>query len=62
MLTADLLLLVMLVTSVTRLDEISPLRQNVESLWQSFQNIGRNFYPTLANFDDIGQISIVVNG
>ena len=50
-------------TSVTRFSENSPLWQQKLSLWQFFEGlftIAQNFKPTLAIFYAIGQIFIVV--
>ena len=49
-------------TSVTRIGEISPLWQNFKSLWLFFQGlfcIGQNFEPNWQILYDIAQILIV---
>ena len=57
---------------MTRFGQISALWQNFKRLWQNFKRLwllseclfclGQSFEPNWANFHDIAQIFIVVNG
>ena len=51
-----------LLGSVTRFGEISPLWQNFNYLWKSFEGSLANFEPKLGNSFAFGQMQIAVNG